>query len=205
MAYVRRMWFGGWLLWFVSWHLGRDSHGELACIQRYWDLESQLRQLTEKMTAREKADLNDLMPTQPQREAMKMFGHPDTVKVMEEWAVELMQEFANPLVPGRVVNPKEELWTVLKGLMKARHGCQDRSQFAACECLCRSHFMPMGCGCKDFLGTGKVDSRLCEQCSTCLRCGRLLGFGLMHCWQDSEWVSSMKIHNKIQKTLTALT
>lgn len=174
------MWFGGWLLCFVPWHLGKDSHGELACIQHYWHLESQLRQLTEKMTAREKADLNDLMPTVPQRAAMKMFGHPDTIKVMEEWAVELSKEFATPLTPGSVVNPKEELWTVLKGLMKARHGCQDRGQFAACECLCQTHFMPMGCGCKDFLGTDKVDARLCEKCSICLRCGKWLGFGLMH-------------------------
>lgn len=148
---------------------------EIAQIRYYWELESRLRERTEDMTAREKEELHALRPTLPQRSAMKYFGHPDAAEVLEEWACKLGKDRQPPIRPGTMVEPKEEIWTLLKGLMRARQHAEshDYTKFGACVCLCRTHFMPRGCGCKDDLGPNVVDSRICEKCSTCIRCGLL--------------------------------
>ena len=146
-------------------------------VQRYWALESELRMLTEGMTAREKEDLHDLGTNIVQRSAMKYFGLHQSLEVMEHWAVELLSLTSLPR--GVPVSPKEELWTVCKGIMRAYQESQGHRNFAACQCLAKTYFMPQGCGCKPPLTAAEreqhqVDFRMCDKCSVCLRCNKLL-------------------------------
>lgn len=141
-----------------------------------------MRMVTEKLTARELDDLNDLFPTKSRKEALAYFGDPANKKLLEDWAMELVAEHQPPLRPGDVVNPRDELWTLLKGCMRAKQQ-QDNEKgsdgFAACCCLAKTYFMPMGCACKRDHNKSRpmvgLQQSLCSQCSVCLRCGKLLG------------------------------
>ena len=49
--------------------------------------------------------------------------------------MELMEEHQPPLKPGDVVSPKLELWTLLKGHMRAQQQMDGDKNFGACCCL----------------------------------------------------------------------
>lgn len=145
-------------------------------IDEYWQKEVAVRFVTEKLTAREWEDLHELMPLPQRKLALSFFGQAANVDIWREWALELMQEHQPPLKPGDVVNPKLELWSVLKGYMRAKQQLDGDRNFGACSCLCKTYFMPEGCGCRP---PNKVrpalDVTQCSKCSTCMRCGKSLG------------------------------
>ena len=158
-------------------------------MNEYWDKEVAVRMVTEKLTSREWDDLNDLFPTKSRKEALAYFGNPATRRVWEDWAKELIAEHQPPLRPGDVVNPRDELWILLKGCMRAKQQQdleRDTGVYAGCCCLAKTYFMPRGCGCQRSTSSrtsppssSALQQALCGQCSVCMRCGKLLGIN----WQ----------------------
>jgi hypothetical protein len=106
---------------------------------------------------------------------LSFFGHPANIEIWREWAMELMEEHQPPLKPGDVVSPKLELWTLLKGHMRAQQQMDGDKNFGACCCLSKTYFMPQGCGCRPInKARPGLDVTQCSKCSTCLRCGKPL-------------------------------
>ena len=82
--------------------------------------------------------------------------------------MELMEEHQPPLKPGDVVSPKLELWTLLKGHMRAQQQMDGDKNFGACCCLSKTYFMPQGCGCRPInKARPGLDVTQCSKCSTC--------------------------------------
>ena len=136
-----------------------------------------VRYVTEKLTAREDEELRELIPLPSRKHALVFFGQPSTILVWEEWALELVQEQQPPLKPGMLVSARTELWTLLKGYMRAKQQLEIEKNYGGCACLCKTYFMPKGCGCRPPSRGFKpmLDVTLCPKCSTCLRCGKLPG------------------------------
>ena len=139
-----------------------------------------MRYVTEKLTAREFEELLELQPQESRKHALSFFGHPANIRIWEEWACELVEEHQPPLKPGDVVSPKLELWTILKGHMRARQQLDMEKNYAACQCLSKTWLMPQGCGCRPVNKVRPLlDLAQCSKCSTCLRCGKLPGSNVM--------------------------
>ena len=147
-----------------------------------------MRFCTSKLTAREMDDLMDLIPLPSRKHALNWFGHPANVEIWKQWAIELMEEHQPPLKPGDVVDPKTELWTILKGYMRSTQQINMEQTYGGCCCLSKTYFMPKGCGCKiPHRGREVPDTTQCSKCSVCLRCGKLLGIKVVGLSVNHHW------------------
>lgn len=149
-------------------------------MKEYWDAEVKLRMRTEQLTARETQDLLAIVTDEGGPGHSKFvlvdFGHPCMTEVLDRWAFSLVGQQNPPLQPGDMVDPKSEMFSLFKGVMRGHHRLQDPLRIAGCNCLCKTWFMPMGCSCKHLQGqVGVTKHYLCRKCSTCLRCGKLFG------------------------------
>ena len=135
---------------------------------------------TEVLTAREKEDLLEIVTEEGGPGNSKFvlvdFGHPCMTEILDRWAYSLVEQHKPSFWPGDVVDPKSEMFSLFKGVMRGNQRLQDPTKIVGCNCLCQTWFMPKGCSCNHLQGqVGLTRHYLCRKCSTCLRCGKLFG------------------------------